>query len=79
MGWRRHPLAGRLALGQDDCLMMPPCRSFAQASLATGHISPPWFIQRLRGTGWLPRRVALLGQLEPLPDAEVSGACCVRV
>jgi len=43
-----------------------------QASLATGHISPPWFIQRLRGTGWLPRRVALLGLLEPLPDAEVG-------
>ena len=45
-----------------------------QASLATGHISPPWFIQRLRATGWLPRRVALLGQLEPLPAADVRWA-----
>lgn len=46
----------------------------AKASLATGHVSPPWFIQRLRATGWLPRRVALLGRLEPLPAAEVKFA-----
>lgn len=29
-------------------------------------------MQRLRGTGWLPRRVALLGSLEPLPAGEVG-------
>ncbi|KAL4440393.1 hypothetical protein ABPG75_003394 [Micractinium tetrahymenae] len=46
----------------------------AKASLATGHISPSWFIQRLRSTGWLPRRVALLGSLEPLPAGEVKFA-----
>ncbi|KAI3431443.1 hypothetical protein D9Q98_004495 [Chlorella vulgaris] len=43
-----------------------------KASLATGHVSPPWFVQQLRGTGWLPRRVALLGDLQPLPPAEVK-------
>jgi len=59
-----------------DAQHLANLRESAKASLATGHISPPWFIQRLRATGWLPRRVALLGQLEPLPAAEVSGEEC---
>ena len=54
---------------------MPALPRPPQASLATGHISPPWFVQRLRATGWLPRRVALLGSLQPLPAAEVRFAC----
>lgn len=53
------------------CCRRPPL--CLQASLATGHISPPWFVRRLRATGWLPRRVALLGSLQPLPAAEVRG------
>lgn len=51
---------------------LPPSRP--QASLATGHVGPAWFIQRLRATGWLPRRVALLGTLQPLPAADVRFA-----
>lgn len=61
-------------LGEQDAEHLENLGQDAKASLATGHISPPWFIQRLRGTGWLPRRVALLGLLEPLPDAEAQFA-----
>lgn len=45
-------------------------RQFGEASLATGHITSPT-TRRTTAAGWRPSRAVLLGQTEPVADAEV--------